>query len=536
MRNRLRNAGVSLSFFAMCACAEMAPGTADVAGNSEGETADALVTGASAIAAGSTIQLTSVNSGMVLDVSGQSLQDGAAVWQWSAWGGANQHWKLASTTGGAYTLTSVNSGKCLDITGQSKANGARAQQWGCWGGANQAWRFVPVANSSAFNLVSVNSGECLDVAGFSKSQGGVVQQWSCSGAANQQWTVTQVNTTGVNPANYANPLHLTFANEPALATGAAPYNYNYTAPGAATSLYGPSGLPVATDVRQGYLGDCYFMAVLSVMADRYPHDMTGGLAYVSSNSDGSKNYLVRLYAEIPAHSQSYQEQWVPVSDRMYMQPNGTLMGAQGNVRWPAIYEKAFAKLANVTHQVGSTTSTGYQTINEGGNFEGFEAITGIAAQTSYDRNAPDYTYGHPTTLNLTQVLAGVNSGRILTSTGFINADQLAKTSGYNAGTQTLALPSGATVTVQNSGELKYDSTHQAGGARVALIAGHVFGVLSTSGNFAYIRNPWGSNPDDANNADGAFWMDIRDMQVLSSLSYVTQPNGRFGAAAAAHTR
>ena len=38
------------------------------------------------------------------------------------------------------TVTSVRSGLCLDVSGASTANGARVGLWSCHGGGNQQWR------------------------------------------------------------------------------------------------------------------------------------------------------------------------------------------------------------------------------------------------------------------------------------------------------------------------------------------------------------------------------------------------------------
>jgi hypothetical protein len=51
-------------------------------------------------------------------------------------GGTNQQWNLNSDG----TITSVQSGLCLDVTGASTANGALVELWTCNGGGNQQWK------------------------------------------------------------------------------------------------------------------------------------------------------------------------------------------------------------------------------------------------------------------------------------------------------------------------------------------------------------------------------------------------------------
>jgi hypothetical protein len=139
---------------------------------------------------GDRVRFVSVHSGRVVDVSGVSAANGAAVHQWSYVGGANQHWRLR-TVGGGYALVSEHSGKCLDVDAWSTANGGRLIQWDCHGGANQQWNVVPYSDGTV-SLVSGHSGKCLDVAGWSTENGGGIIQWDCHGGANQRWRMERV--------------------------------------------------------------------------------------------------------------------------------------------------------------------------------------------------------------------------------------------------------------------------------------------------------------------------------------------------------
>jgi hypothetical protein len=60
---------------------------------------------------------------------------GTKVEIWSGNGGANQQWQLNANG----TITGVQSGLCLDVTGASTNNGALAELWTCNGGSNQEW-------------------------------------------------------------------------------------------------------------------------------------------------------------------------------------------------------------------------------------------------------------------------------------------------------------------------------------------------------------------------------------------------------------
>ena len=84
------------------------------------------------------------NSGKVLDVSGNSTTDGAAILQWTWHSGTNQEWSLVAVGGGYYKLVNRNSGKVLDVANNSTADGAIIDQWTDNGGTNQQWTFLAV--------------------------------------------------------------------------------------------------------------------------------------------------------------------------------------------------------------------------------------------------------------------------------------------------------------------------------------------------------------------------------------------------------
>ena len=122
-------------------------------------------------------------------------------------------------------------------------------------------------------------------------------------------------------------------------------------------LFSDAG-PVAQDVKQGYIGDCYFVVTLSSIAKADPNrirqsvvDLGDGTYAVQFQRDGNNVYL-RVDGELPTWS------------------DGSLTyadtGAQGSL-WVAIMEKAFANFR------GSTSS--YVTIDNGGWMsEGYSAL------------------------------------------------------------------------------------------------------------------------------------------------------------------
>src|SRR5262245_38626634 len=105
-----------------------------------------------------------VHSGKVLDVSGESRQDGAPVIQWDWHGGPNQKFRVFHLGAEVYFIMAVHSGKVLDVRGVSKDNGAGVIQYRLNGGPNQQFRFLPAADSRGpyYFLSPLHSGKVLD--------------------------------------------------------------------------------------------------------------------------------------------------------------------------------------------------------------------------------------------------------------------------------------------------------------------------------------------------------------------------------------
>jgi Ricin-type beta-trefoil lectin domain-like/Peptidase family S41 len=140
---------------------------------------------------GSYYEIVSRHSGKCLDVFGASLDDAAAVIQWTCTGGPNQQWRLERTASGAYRLIARHSGKVLDVYGALVDDLAPAIQFPTNNGDNQLWTLQP-ASDGYVSIVARHSGKPLDVAGASVEDGAAVIQFTAHGGANQQWLLREV--------------------------------------------------------------------------------------------------------------------------------------------------------------------------------------------------------------------------------------------------------------------------------------------------------------------------------------------------------
>jgi endo-1,4-beta-xylanase len=60
------------------------------------------------------------------------------------WGDGDNGDSSGTLANGTYRIENVNSGKVMDVAGQSTENGANVQQWAWSGGGNQLWTFESV--------------------------------------------------------------------------------------------------------------------------------------------------------------------------------------------------------------------------------------------------------------------------------------------------------------------------------------------------------------------------------------------------------
>jgi hypothetical protein len=131
-------------------------------------------------------------SGKLLDVTGKSVADGAAVIQYKATGGDNQRWTFQSTGDGYHTITCMRSGKVLDVAGGSATEGAAIVQAMPSGSASQQWKLAPVGAGPAYTIVNRKSGKVLDIAAGSTADAAAAVQSVAGTGTDQQWTFTFV--------------------------------------------------------------------------------------------------------------------------------------------------------------------------------------------------------------------------------------------------------------------------------------------------------------------------------------------------------
>ncbi len=231
------------------------------------------------------------------------------------------------------------------------------------------------------------------------------------------------------------------------------------------------------DVGQGAIGDCYFCAGLSAIAQARPEVLKNG---IKDRGDGT--YDVRLY------DHRGRERTVTVDDELYRKGHaGPRYGRGTDHRelWPPLYEKAYAEFRG-----------GYDRLDTGGQ-------AGKAMQT----------------------LTGEPSDRVANKS--VTADEL-----WNRVTD--AVTNRRPIAADTYGRAKKYQTN-------GLVHGHVYSILGTQKDgddrFVTLRNPWGASEYRADyrtdvdrdsdgrldGNDGVFRMRLEDFHRLFEHTDVNDP-------------
>ena len=151
---------------------------------------------------GAVYMIQNVNSGLYLEVDGGKTENGANVQQWGADEPASHNtWRVLSDGDGYYTLYPQIGDKVsylLDISGNSPDNGTNVGIWSATNADAQRFKFYQ-ASDGIYYLLTKASGDqsCVAVQAASKDSGANVVQWAVNlSDTSQQWKLTQVSDTG----------------------------------------------------------------------------------------------------------------------------------------------------------------------------------------------------------------------------------------------------------------------------------------------------------------------------------------------------
>ncbi|WBB89927.1 RICIN domain-containing protein [Verrucosispora sp. WMMC514] len=135
------------------------------------------------------------NSGKVLDVRDTSVDDGAAIQQWSRNDGEWQQFQFVSSGSGYYRLKARHSGKVVDLWEWNVADGAEYRQWPDLNATNQQFQVLD-SDGGYIRLINRHSAKALEVWEWSTADGARISQYADLNGANQQWQMVRVGSGG----------------------------------------------------------------------------------------------------------------------------------------------------------------------------------------------------------------------------------------------------------------------------------------------------------------------------------------------------
>ncbi|MDO4533435.1 MAG: RICIN domain-containing protein, partial [Coriobacteriia bacterium] len=124
---------------------------------------------------------------LVLNVHGNSKEDGANVELNRSAGATGEKFKVRYLKNGNYRITNATTKKCIEVAGASKKNGANIQMSAKTGDANQQW--IIEVGDTGLMFKSALSGKYLNVNSSQAKSKANIDQRTASETANQCWTL-----------------------------------------------------------------------------------------------------------------------------------------------------------------------------------------------------------------------------------------------------------------------------------------------------------------------------------------------------------
>lgn len=91
-------------------------------------------------------------------------------------------------------LSSMPSGPVVEVTGNSTAEGAQIQQWGWFPNNGQRWKLIKI-DATYYKLINVTSSKCLESP--SGTSGDILQQGTDDGTNSQRWAISYSGNNNV---------------------------------------------------------------------------------------------------------------------------------------------------------------------------------------------------------------------------------------------------------------------------------------------------------------------------------------------------
>jgi hypothetical protein len=136
---------------------------------------------------GQTYTILNQNSGLAIDIPGNTSVHGTGLQQqWTVNGGPAQQWTFNDQGNNVWTVTNPGNQLAWDDYGWGTVVGTIVDQWDYNGLAVQQWKLKPVGNG-AWEFINVNSSLAMAVTNASQSPGAGIVLWTNTATPEQNW-------------------------------------------------------------------------------------------------------------------------------------------------------------------------------------------------------------------------------------------------------------------------------------------------------------------------------------------------------------
>ena len=158
-----------------------------------------------AIADGTYVISTKLNTNYVLDIADASKSNGANLQLWKNNGSSAQTFKVTHVGSGYYQIVNTNSGKAIDVQNGDKAAGTNVWQYQINNSDAQIWKIVS-AGSGSYYIIGKGSGLYLDVDNAYADSGTNVKIFDKNDAYDaQKWIFIKVSSSNSSSTSASKP-------------------------------------------------------------------------------------------------------------------------------------------------------------------------------------------------------------------------------------------------------------------------------------------------------------------------------------------
>ncbi|MES2924918.1 MAG: LamG-like jellyroll fold domain-containing protein [Verrucomicrobiota bacterium] len=135
---------------------------------------------------GQTYALSNQNSGLALDIPGNTNVHNTQLHQWTNIGGPAQRWQFTDLGHNIWTVKNPGNGLAVDNAGWSTTAGTPIIQWDYTASGAQQWKLKPTGKGP-WKLINTHSGMAITVSGASINPGAPIVQMPDNAGTEQNW-------------------------------------------------------------------------------------------------------------------------------------------------------------------------------------------------------------------------------------------------------------------------------------------------------------------------------------------------------------